>query len=114
MLGSPKRDPVRFGFLKTREPRVKFWVGFGPDPALIDSGFEYLKIYEGGSEYADLVKNITGIHAQTNVSVPGNQMFVKFETSSKVARKGFRAYIHRIGNLISLEKICKFSKQAKR
>ena len=34
MLGSPKRDPIRFGFLKTQEPRVKFWVGFGPDPAL--------------------------------------------------------------------------------
>ena len=33
--GSPKRDPVRFGFLKTQEPRVKFRVGFGPDPALI-------------------------------------------------------------------------------
>ena len=28
-------------------------------------------------------------------------MFVKFETSSKVARKGFRAFIHRIGKLIS-------------
>ena len=34
LLGSPKRDPVRFGFLKTRGPRVKFRVGFGPDPAL--------------------------------------------------------------------------------
>ena len=28
-------------------------------------------------------------------------MFVKFETSSTVARKGFRAFIHRIGKLIS-------------
>ena len=37
MLGSPKRDPVWFGFLKTREPRVKFRVGFGPDPALVES-----------------------------------------------------------------------------
>ena len=36
MLGSPKRDPVRFGFLKTQEPRVKFRVGFGPDPALVN------------------------------------------------------------------------------
>ena len=63
----------------------------------IDSGFEYLKIYEGGSEYSDLVKNITGSHKQSNVSVPGNQMFVKFETTSKVASEGFRAFIHRIG-----------------
>ena len=30
-------------------------------------------------------------------------MFVKFETSSTVARKGFRAFIHRIGKLISLK-----------
>ena len=37
--GSPKRDPVRFGFLKTREPQIKFWVGFGPDPALPQINF---------------------------------------------------------------------------
>ena len=62
------------------------------------SGLEYVNIYEGGSEYADLVRNFTGIYKQTNVSVAGNQMFVKFETSSTVAaRRGFRAYIHRIG-----------------
>ena len=30
-------------------------------------------------------------------------MLVKFETSSTVARKGFRAFIHRIGNFISLK-----------
>ena len=43
------------------------------------------------------MKNLTGIHKQTNVSVPGNQMFVKFETTSKVATKGFKAFIHRFG-----------------
>ena len=32
--GSPKRDLVRFGFLKTQELRVKCRVGFGPDPFL--------------------------------------------------------------------------------
>ena len=42
---------------------------------------------------------MTGIHKQTQVSVPGNQMFVKFDTSLTVARKGFRALIHRIGML---------------
>ena len=40
---------------------------------------------------------MTGIHKQTNVSVPGNQMFVKFEKSSTVASKGFMAFIYRIG-----------------
>ena len=47
------------------------------------------------------------------MSIPGNQMFVKFESSSTVARKGFRAFIHRIGKLISLkisEKVTKGEK----
>ena len=61
---------------------------------------QHIKIYEGGSEYADLIENMTGIHEQTKVSVPGNQMFVKFETSSTVASKGFMALIHRKGKLI--------------
>ena len=46
-LGSPKRDPVRFGFLKTREPRVKFRVGFGSDPALALSEIKRLSLSEG-------------------------------------------------------------------
>ena len=54
-------------------------------------------MYDGGSEYADLVETMTGIHQQINVSVPSNQMFIEFETRSKVATKGFRAFIHRIG-----------------
>ena len=35
------------------------------------------------------------------MSVPGNQMFVKFETSSKVTRVGFKAFIHKIGTNLS-------------
>ena len=62
-----------------------------------------MEIYEGGNEYTDLVKNFTGIHNQTKVSVPSNQMFVKFETSSTVDSKGFIAYIQKIGKLIWLE-----------
>ena len=66
-----------------------------------DSGFESIKIYEGGSEYGDPVRNITGIHKQTNVSVPGNQMFVKLKRRSNIVRKGFRALILRIGKFMS-------------
>ena len=59
---------------------------------------ESIKIYGGGSEYADLVKSFTGIHKQTKVSVPGNQILVEYEISSIVGRrKGFTAFIHRIG-----------------
>ena len=59
-----------------------------------------MEIYEGGNEYAHLVRNITGIHKQTKVSIPSNQMFVKFETRATVASKGFKAFIHKIGKLI--------------
>ena len=37
------------------------------------------------------------MHKQSKVSVPGNQMFVKFESSLNVASKGFMAFIQRIG-----------------
>ena len=64
----------------------------------LNSGLEFIEIYGGGSEYADLVKSFTGIHKQAKVSVPGNQIFVKYEISSTVARrKGFTAFIQRIG-----------------
>ena len=59
-----------------------------------------MEIYEGGNEYAYIAKNFTGMHNQTKVSVPSNQMFVKLETSSIVASKGFKAFIHKIGKLI--------------
>ena len=59
-----------------------------------------MEIYEGGNEYADIVRKFTGMHNQTKVSVPSNQMFVKFETSSTSTSKGFKAFIQKIGNLI--------------
>ena len=57
------------------------------------SGFESLQIYDGGSKYSDLIKNMTGIHRNTKVSIPRNQMFVVFETSSIVSKRGFNASI---------------------
>ena len=59
-----------------------------------------MEIYEGGNEYADIVRNFTTSHKQTKVSVPGNQMFVKCQSRSTIASKGFKAFIHRIGKLI--------------
>ena len=59
-----------------------------------------MEIYKGGSENADLVKKFTGIHKQTKVAVPGNQMFVKFESTLTVTSKRFMAFIHKIGKLI--------------
>ena len=44
--------------------------------------------------------NMTGMHNQTKISVPGNQMFITFESNStKFAKKGFKAFIDKIGML---------------
>ena len=39
---------------------------------------------------------MTGTHNQTKISVPGNQMFITFESSS-FTKKGFKAFIYKIG-----------------
>ena len=43
--------------------------------------------------YSDLVKSMTGIYKNTKISIPGNQMFIIFETASTIAKKGFNASI---------------------
>ena len=58
------------------------------------SGHDYLRVYDGGSKYSDLIKSMTGVYKNTKVSGPRNQIFVNFETNSLVARKGFEASIH--------------------
>ena len=59
--GSPKRDPVRFGFLKTQELRVKFRVGFGPNPALA-AGSISLHSVENASQKIELYELSTSTH----------------------------------------------------
>ena len=66
----------------------------------LEDGFDYLKIYYGGSKYLDLIKTMTGTYRNIKVAIPGNQMFVVFETTSTVAKKGFKASIFE--NSISL------------
>ena len=64
----------------------------------INSGFDYLKIFDGGSEYSDLMANMTGMHNQAKISIPGNQMFIRFQSNSTYfAKKGFKALINKIG-----------------
>ena len=43
---------------------------------------------------------MTGTYRNIKVAIPGNQMFVVFETTSTVAKKGFKASIFE--NSISL------------
>ena len=60
----------------------------------IESGFDFLDFHDGGSKYSDLIKRLTGTYSDRLVSVPRNQMFVTFETTSIVERRGFQASIH--------------------
>ena len=59
------------------------------------SGHDYLRVYDGGSKDSDLIKSMTGTYRNTKVSVPGNQMFVEFETTTRstVVKRGFNASI---------------------
>ena len=40
----------------------------------VDAG--YLKIYDGGSEHADIIGNLNGAINDTKISTPRNQIFV--------------------------------------
>ena len=59
----------------------------------LESGYDYLKVYDGGSNYSDLIENMTGSYRNTKVSSPRNQMFIEFQTTSTVAKRGFNASI---------------------
>ena len=41
----------------------------------------------------DLIKSITGNYRNTKISIPRNQMFVVFKTTSTLAKPGFKALI---------------------
>ena len=52
-----------------------------------------MKIYDGGSKYSDLIKSMNGTYKNEKVSIPGNQMYIAYETRSTIAKKGFKAFI---------------------
>ena len=56
-----------------------------------------MKIYDGGSMYSDLVISITGNYSNKKISIPGNQMYIEFETISTVSKGGFKASIYKNG-----------------
>ena len=61
---------------------------------------DYLKIYDGGSEYSDLIANITGVYGQTKVGVSKNQMYIMLEMHSSDSKKAFKAIIQEIGTIL--------------
>ena len=49
---------------------------------------------------------MSGMYNQIKISVPGNQIFTKFESNStRFAKKGFKAFINEIGVYKSLLKL---------
>ena len=45
----------------------------------VDAG--YLKIYDGGSEHAEIIGNLNEAINDTKISTPGNQIFVILDTN---------------------------------
>ena len=66
----------------------------------IEKGHDYIRIYDGGSQYSEVFETFSGIHNQTKVLVPGNQVFISFEAKamSDNEKKGFVALIVDKGN----------------
>ena len=59
----------------------------------LEDGIDYLHIYNGGSDYSEMVAKLTGQINDTTISIAGNQMFVVFHTNEDIIRKGFHALI---------------------
>ena len=57
------------------------------------SGHDYIRVYDGGSNHSDLIKLMTGTYRNIKISSPRNQLFIEFETTSIVAKRGFNVFI---------------------
>ena len=51
-------------------------------------------MYEGGSEMGNMIANLTGDKSSTQITIPGNQIFVVFHTNGNIVGKGF------LGNIL--------------
>ena len=54
---------------------------------------DFLVAYDGGSEEAKIIAYMTGVMNDVRISIPGNQMFVVFDTNADIVKKGFSASI---------------------
>ena len=59
----------------------------------LEDGVDFLSIHNGGSDDSEMVAKLTGQMNDTNISIPGNQMFVVFHTNEEIVMKGFHALI---------------------
>ena len=59
----------------------------------MEEGIDFIVIHNGGSNDAEMIANLTGTRNETEISIPGNQMFVMFHKKEKNLNKGFHATI---------------------
>ena len=59
----------------------------------LEDGIDFLSIHNGGSDDSEMVAKLTGQMNDTKIAIPGNQMFVVFNTNEEIVRKGFQALI---------------------
>ena len=59
----------------------------------LEDTYDFLDIYNGGSDDSEMVANLTGTMNYPNISISGNQMFVVFKTNHEIVVKGFHALI---------------------
>ena len=55
----------------------------------LETGFDYLYIYDGDDEHASLIAKVTGTYAEETFSSTGNDMFIRFTSDDVVTRAGF-------------------------
>ena len=54
---------------------------------------DFLSIHNGGSDDSEIVAKLAGQMYDAEISIPGNQMFVVFQTNEEIVHKGFHALI---------------------
>ena len=59
----------------------------------MEDGKDFLTVYEGGSNQGQIVETLTGKKNETNISIPGNQMYVVFHANGEITKTGFSAII---------------------
>ena len=81
---------VRFSFILISDFFLNILLSFSLQ---LEDDNDFLSIHDGGSDDSEMVKKLTGTLNGTKISIPGNQMFVVFQTNEEIVRKGFHALI---------------------
>ena len=70
-----------------------FSIIFGFFLLQLEDDKDFLSIHNGGSNYSEMVARLSGQINDTKIAIPGNQMFMVFNTNEGIVRKGFNALI---------------------